>query len=55
MKSKDNIIIFGAGECGTSICAMLIKKDLNNIIAFSDNDKTKWGSCVLEKKSNISE
>lgn len=43
-------VIFGAGEIGTSLYAMLRKNDYEGVICFSDNDKNKWGKYLMGKE-----
>lgn len=41
------IVIFGAGEIGTSTFAMLRKNDYTGKAYFCDNDREKWGDFVM--------
>lgn len=40
-------VIFGAGEMGTSIYAMLRKNDYDKVKCFADNDSDKWGQNIM--------
>lgn len=43
-KNKDKqFAICGYSQNGRNLCDMLLSKGYNNIVAFTDNDKEKWG------------
>ncbi len=43
-------VIFGAGEMGTSLYALLRRNDYLGVACFSDNNPAKWGSSLMGKK-----
>ena len=43
-------VIFGAGEVGASLYAMLRKNDYEGVACFSDNDAAKWGKYLMGKE-----
>lgn len=43
-------VIFGAGEAGTSLYALLRKNDYERVECFTDNDQGKWGRKVMGKE-----
>ncbi len=43
-------VIFGAGEVGTSLYAMLCRNDYDGVACFSDNDNHKWGQFLMGKE-----
>lgn len=45
--NKKRIVIFGAGAAGQTAYEVLCEE--YNIVAFSDNDQSKWGSIYLDK------
>ena len=47
-KYKD-VVIFGAGESGASLCAMLLNNDFKGNIVFCDNNEKKSGMRILGK------
>lgn len=50
IESYPRAVIFGAGEIGTALYAMLQKNDYYGVIGFSDNDPGKWGKRLMGKK-----
>ena len=44
---QKEIIIFGGGYKGACVYCLLRNNGVNNIVAFSDNDKNKWGGFYL--------
>lgn len=47
MSKKDNLILFGSGEVGACAYCTIRNSGLQNVAAFCDNDKRKWGSDYL--------
>ncbi len=43
-------VIFGAGEMGTSLYALLRKNDYPGVVCFSDNNPAKWGKRLMGKE-----
>lgn len=43
-------VIFGAGEVGTSLYALLRKNDYEGVACFSDNNIEKWGKYLMGKE-----
>ena len=45
-KNKKDIIIFGAGDHGRSLCSMLQKEGINTVRGFCDNNIVKYGKII---------
>lgn len=43
-------VIFGAGEMGASLYALLRKNDYEGVAYFADNDKGKWGKRLMGRE-----
>lgn len=48
--SYPRAVIFGAGEIGTSLYALLKNNGYEGVVCFADNDNKKWGSYLMGKE-----
>lgn len=46
----DSIVIFGAGNVGGTVAAILKKNGIYNVRAWCDNDEKKWGSIYMDRE-----
>lgn len=44
LAEKKQIVLFGSGYIGTIIYGMFLLNGLHNVVAFCDNDETKWNT-----------
>lgn len=50
VRHLDNVILFGSGNVGGTVAAILKKNGLNNIRAWCDNNNKKWGLVYIDKE-----
>lgn len=44
--TRERVIIFGAGNCGRLIGAQILRQNMQEILAFIDNDSQKSGKKI---------
>ena len=48
VSTREKTVIYGAGECGSSVLAMLLKNGYGGVVAICDQDKNKQGNLVMD-------
>lgn len=57
ISSWDQVVLFGSGQVGQCAYSLIRLNGINNIVAFADNDKRKWGTsyggCFIEEPEKL--